>query len=1061
MRNKENKIKWMLKCFGILALFITQWAPESVGQQATIEGEGTVFWDYKNNYAEIKGGKSFTTYVATGGDESNIKKMVQMDMGNLFYIADRKREGGIMADLSVDGKVILEVFSYNPNTEGNIGEPIYQIELTEPSTNFTYKPLRTLFKRAYQFNIESDNIFEMMKVSKLYYWETCKQAIEASPYYEDFIQYQNDIEWELPFVKYLKSWLGYSVNDGIDDCAKTMGMQPVVIKLTVEGDAIVKRVKIPGIGEKDMAVLFGKPLAPKTINFAGLTDPTPDITEKIAYYPDLGGIQINKYYWGPMDNLNLIDYSVETPVEPEKYLEGQGITIAKMDMQSPDLYRGLYNLKFTYKFVDPRNGEDLIPEACIQVDKPLGGQFDVLSHAAARNGAVFGMNGTFYDYFYRCIPAIRQYIKIDDEVMSYPNVLSHKLKGAFAFDFTKTPPVQFQEISVTTPSVEDLGSAVNRLVVQNLENYPNIMSGGHYSYIKKNEDGSFATKPDGSLDKVVYAYTVPEECTIDPDNPNDQYPWPNIPNSQNGKMYPWEGDVPSEVWPTLKWITDKGNREGWAYLACPADKFGGGPGYDGKYNELFGCSKLDPATQNYVEYRKLYNCVDSRRAVDEFGGQDRQIRKGRTFVAWKDNQLHFVTVDGIRLYRNRATGAIEAENESSHQIKDDAQRGFTVQELGRFFDQMGFENLVHMDGGTSTEFFVNGRGMLHKTIDTFATLDGPLRQRYTSAFILVVPEFHLDEIGGLGFNHQYLELDNTHSIERNKSVLSLTPSLAQLKEKGQHGGLLTASFKMEDTHDQNGSIIFSMSEDTYGHAKDIHLVGVGKMPNQLVDSLYKYQSNNLAQTARFRKEIQRNNQSFYTITVQNDRVVSWSFADPGQYDKYLDGAWHNFAHYRHKNSTNLVIDGQTHHVEEDTEYAFFSQPNTTHAMMGSVMLNGAYITNASKINLDNVGFITNDQMIEELEISTNKPLINTLEEFTTQAASTGDPYPFCGWNNDSGAYLLQLEERNGMHAFATDLNGQNKFWGLQLNTERRRNDNNYIETVSQNEEHMNLALSFK
>ncbi len=1017
-------------------------------QHATFTGPGAIRWDYVNGYAEVSGGaKTFTSYVPAfdkRSDESEISKMLQLDLEEVLKIQLRMKEFGLLAATQAGVTVDLELFAYDPNASGGIGNALYQVTLPVSSptsyegsvSKITYDLTQPHFDEQKLDYFDSDNILQMMKGARLYYWSTCKQAIQARDSHYFTRHRSNGVLYHLwgGFLRGMAhdTYLGDRLMRFPCGSNQRMRYQPVIMKITKHGDGLahLKKVKIPGLGEKDVTALFGIGITASTPNLSGLTDPNPDRTENIAFYKDLGGIQVNKYYWGPINDENHVPYWIQAPVEAEKYLEGQGITMAKMDLSDPSKYRGLYDLKFTYRFKNPAErgtpnvpvGGDVIPEECMYADKPLGGQFDILSHAAAREGAIFGINGTYYDYYYRCIPSIRQYIKVNDQVMAYPTVTSHKLQGAFAFDFSQTPPVRFQAVDIHNPNATDahpdnLGSYTEPNIFRELQGYPNIMSGGHYSYIR----------PDGT--KSIYEFQVPLEC-----QDGQTHPWPNLVSDATN--YPFEegqnGNYMVNDWKTLKWIVDPNNNEGWFYLACQRSA----DGYNGYYKDFFRCDKLDPGTQYYEQYRSLFTCIDSYRAVDEFGGQNRQIRKARTFVAWKNDQLYFVTVDGMRRVKNKKD---EQGNDIGGTVKDDSQWGFTIEELGRFFDQMGFENLVHMDGGTSTEFFVNGRGMLQRTIKSFATLDGPLRQRYTSAFILVVPELNVDEIEGIGFNKQFLELDNLDPLKENKAILSLTPSLAKLTEHDGEG-LLTSSFKVDQTEPADGAVIFSLSHDTYEHAQSLFVAGVGKIPASLADSLEGYEVCDDTERVAYRRALSRNNQAFYQVRVENNEVVSWSFTAPGQYQKYLDGQWHTFALYNLRDREGLVVDGEVYPQSRSYQPGtpFFNLGHLTHGMMGGMMLGGRYIVGQSKLSLDDVGFITNSEQLELLARETAD--CNALETSLVALTSAKQSYPMAGiypgWHQAGGAYFLTMEEQKGMHAFAADTQGRNKFWGLMLHGER-------------------------
>jgi hypothetical protein len=184
----------------------------------------------------------------------------------------------------------------------------------------------------------------------------------------------------------------------------------------------------------------------------------------------------------------------------------------------------------------------------------------------------------------------------------------------------------------------------------------------------------------------------------------------------------------------------------------------------------------------------------------------------------------------------------------------------------------------------------------------------------------------------------------------------------------------------------------------------------------------------------------------YAVVINENKVEQWWFDQSSTYEKYLDGDWHHFSFFQtgeKETDKGLVVDGLALNGTFGTDHffkcdsRFFNLFNLTHAMVGGTTLAGQYYTGRSKLQVDNFGFIVGETMTDNLltEMGANNGT-SAMQNFTGQMLDNNQPVAFCGWNEEKGAYLLQMEEGMGMHGFAADEHGRNKLYGLILNGTR-------------------------
>ena len=475
-----------------------------------------------------------------------------------------------------------------------------------------------------------------------------------------------------------------------------------------------------------------------------------------------------------------------------------------------------YELKIAYIYNDPYQLPNKVPvdpaeckEVCYYITctrgeecnnglqrfcEPVpGGQFDFVSHIAAKYGAVMATNGAFYDYFYNCVPGVKSYIKIDNHVFSKPNILNHRNEGALAFDFRGvTPKIDIFERSANTLEELDNGNLYHSTTQgHNIASYPNVMSGGHLN------EKLTETDP-------ISPYTV------------------DVPSFCNGITYPWSGE--SQYTGDNDILKKRGTA--WRNFACPTipntrevDKPLPPTAYG--YKDFFKCSNL-----NDLQKRKQLTCIDYAKFDEEFGGTDGLAKRSRTFIAIKGQKLYWFVADGA-VDCKKPNGQIVPMNQCA--AGDTRVKGFTIGELDQFARDMGFDKMLNFDGGSSSAFYLNGKGILQFQYDPNALPSnkrvGPQAQRLLQSVLMLVPrQKNLDDVYKENRILAHAVIDNRDP--NNKSFIDLSPAVDKIKNAvGVYG-----NFNAE--HDKS-HILYSVTKDENKQIKEGLIVGLYKIPEKI------------------------------------------------------------------------------------------------------------------------------------------------------------------------------------------------------------------------------------
>ncbi len=662
----------------------------------------------------------------------------------------------------------------------------------------------------------------------------------------------------------------------------------------------------------------------------------------------------------------------------------------------------------------------------IMIDQPQSGMFDVVSNRAARAGALFAVNGAFYDYYYYCLPGVKTSLKVDGKWKYEPDIFNHRNTGALVFKENKFEFLRNEKHD--TYIGEETGYNDNFPAAAAYQDFagewPNLMSGGHFSELGKPYRFHMPKVNEKLMENKLYFWEEPETFYAMGDT--------TIPGQED------KGTIAERY---MNWNEEEFGI--WARIACQrfdtsdnpfsfADAFT--PDFFKKPGTItFGKGNLSLSVK---DASNLYTAVDYRRYPHEFGLQ----KRGRTFIAKKDGKLYIMTADGLYVPRCQLEkDGYKTEKEQARFYATTAP-GLTIKELSDLSQKLEFDALLNLDGGGSSTFFVNGKGMLQNPYA--GTAEGPMQQRYLSTTLMVVPKIIRNNIKReSSINLSYLHFDNTtlgseqfdyeHVIDCSVEdggdpliipkvsyndwnpiqALSLTPSLERFTKvrDANRGGVISGTFNMNSVNGTEGAILFALSEngqyekekdsDTGKDGKKIQtdirsffVVGIGKMPSRLIDVLEEDESikNSLPKGRRtqWKETLKMNNQSFYAILVNNKTVELSLFANEGEPDawkKYIDSNWHHFSLFLNPRSVGIsqfgaIVDGMSIIPERFTyvrsgrtqDNYFFNPDHVTHAMIGALPLRGSYVTGPkSDLKIDNFMFAVGEKAVADLELVLN------------------------------------------------------------------------------------------
>ena len=761
------------------------------------------------------------------------------------------------------------------------------------------------------------------------------------------------------------------------------------------------------------------------------THPSPNQTINVKAIAD-AGLDIKRYeynsspYWNSREFLkevafrDLTDSSTGTlkgwidGISKEGNDRKQRITIAQFDLTNTS---DEYDLKIGYKFEPkPEDGfktynADLETQQnmdCFEYTKvPKTSWLDIPSRVMAREGAILALNGSVYDWDYNGVPGVVPFIKINNTIKAQPQ--SYKGEAGFAWNWGTTKQVKIY----SRPKEIAANGIVNTLTTlfhTESTGYANNLAGMTF----------MTGGNDYSVTSLQPSWMVSAPAT------NPKYLGPSGTNIRCFLSNPLS---------TCVQILE--NTWGGTFETAPKEE---------GWND---CSRLfeDEAVQRfstvaYRQYDKLFE----------------RVPNARTYVAVKGNKLDIGIIDGDLGNFGDARGVNYSKT-----------YGMKNSEVSKYYKYKTYDHLMNLDGGSSSQLWLNGRGPLHDWTGYPLKEDnqGPYYSRLVSSYVLLVPKKHTDQVKTFSStNNNYLILDNSslsfdydddvdHGAD--KAFVSLSPGLDKLAYKYTGDlGMVAGNFNVVNSTAAQGAILFSIGEDSYyedteGQRLVVPMViGVGKIPNPLLDSLKTKGVTLPSKTSEYQQLMSQNTQGVYYIKLYNGEIAEYFFEDAAPNSKYITNSWKSFQLRRYRENlvqtkfemlvNNVILSGKSFSsgiISPGVTYNMFNFQEATHAMIGGVNVDGRFVTGNAKLEVDNYMLITGSGAMANFSTTDLNNISLELQNYHKLPSGLGNKY------YNSGVYAFQFEEGSGHHSFSlAPTSGTVRLYGLNLNTSRSSENSN-------------------
>lgn len=450
------------------------------------------------------------------------------------------------------------------------------------------------------------------------------------------------------------------------------------------------------------------------------------------------------------------------------------------------------------------------------------------------------------------------------------------------------------------------------------------------------------------------------------------------------------------------------------------------------------CSMLqtDNAIQRFstLAYRQFQKTFDD-------------VPNARTFIAMKGNKLDIGLIDGDLGVGDDLKAKIATKTLGMH-----------VYEESQFAIKRGYDQFVNLDGGSSSQIWLNGRGPL-QMMNSYILKDdnqGPYYSRLVSSFIMLVPKLHKelinenpvlqvtpDKVPYFDNRDISFRYDDKVDLNKKKGFIDLSPCQDSLKAADGAYGYIAGNFYGRSSGIFiDGGVLFYIGEDMYypetkglsevrPKLRNLLVIGVGKVLPSLIDTVSKLPMSDGSDPSAFRTKIVSDQMSFYYIKVYDGKVVEYLFNIDGKY-KYLGNA---VSHYFSieagdpRGSKTFFVDrddltgeAHTYFHFDGSDKGFLNMGTTTHAYLGALNLDGRFLTGNIAIAPYNFIFAVGKRALDKIT-----PYINLIDFSLSfnQMPALGNLY------FENGIFALQCLEKKGQHVFGI---GKNKtFYGLRLN----------------------------
>jgi hypothetical protein len=779
------------------------------------------------------------------------------------------------------------------------------------------------------------------------------------------------------------------------------------------------------MGTEDLYAMVKNSVRPDPPSYTAF--PASNSDTIIKSIPD-AGLQVSKYKYDPSPFWHPDNFPNNIRLEQDGkligYLDGQErphdmrkqeITIASFDLRNNS---DEYDLRIAYKFnindkdgllsYNPGLGEEQKMDCFEFTSIPANHWFDIPSRVMAREGAVMIFNGGVYDFDYNGIPGVVPFIKKDDIVKAEPQILSYKGEGAFAWRWGSKKSASIVPREKNIPATR-LKGPMSTLFQKDTKDFPNVMGG--MTFMTKNQPYNYKDlQPQWMLDYPAFpSYYLQEgqRCFF-------------APLSQ--------GCSGTEVVAPID--------EGWN--SCSVLKYDENERYDEDVKRF--------STLAYRQYPKIFDDVPNARTFVGF----KHVVRGGDYL-----DIGIIAGDyGQRGYRGR----VATKKYGMHNY-----------EVSQFCQHMGYDQLVNLDGGSSTQCWINGRGPL-QLLDAYPLSNdnqGPYYSRLVSSFIMLVPKFHLDQIKqsvtdcycAVRLNNTSINWDYTDKadINKDKAFIDLSPSLNKLSVKDGSNGMIAGRFKI--TNSSNGAVLFYAGEDMHypdtkglrkviPQLKNLFVIGVGEILPSLRDSLLGLKLADPSQMEYFREFVGSPMTTFYYIKVYDGMVVEYLLSNKNipfsdskfhsfqVYKSDFDGLKPSISAYFDNNSLydRLIYDGITIAYNSNQPDNFLNMKEATHCYIGAVNLDGRFLTGNADLYVNSYMFIAGRSAMSYFDYDRLQAIRYSL----TDGPLTDGNLP--KWSLSTytldGVYGLELGETAGQHVFAIAPPNTNRFYGLRVNCQQ-------------------------
>ncbi len=486
----------------------------------------------------------------------------------------------------------------------------------------------------------------------------------------------------------------------------------------------------------------------------------------------------------------------------------QRVTRVKLDLNNTS---DEFDLRIGYKFnpkpsdgfksYDPAKGTQQNMNCFENVSVPANDWMDIPSRVMAREGAVLIVNGTVYDFDYNGLPGVVPFIKINNNIKAKPQILSFKGEACFAWNWGVNKKATLFPRQKEVPGT-NMQETLSNLFQQETNTFPNAMSG--MTYMTGNE--------------LYDIKSLQPQWMIQYPSFSDPY----LATSGTAlRCYLSNFDT----------------------AACKSSlaEYGGDPApKEEGWNDC--TSLMDDAKVQRI----------SSLAYQQYPASFDYVANARTFVAQKGNELTIGISDGDLGNPQDYRGVYLSKT-----------MGFRNWELSNYSRYKKYDRLLNLDGGSSTQMWLNGRGPLQYWGGYPLKDDnqGPYYSRLVSSFLMLVPKFHTDQIKKeLSENKILTILDNSDISfnyddnvdgDKDKAFISLSPCLDKLSS--DDGAGIMAGWYGLLNNGAKGAILFYKGEDAYypdtrgksrviPQLRNLTTLGAGSVPRPLLDSLL---SNNI------------------------------------------------------------------------------------------------------------------------------------------------------------------------------------------------------------------------